>query len=104
MLGFIKRAANIDIYGELFDREKNVILAILKVMHPEKRAALDALNVVVTFQSPFVNQKEGMWTAIGNLYQSGVCSLETAVEMLSLTDAPEEEVAKIKAMQVKPTE
>lgn len=104
MLGFIKRAANIDIYGELFDREKNVTLAILKVMHPEKRAALDALNVVVEFQSPFVNQKEGKWASIGSLYQSGVCSLETAVEMLSLTDAPEEEVAKIKAMQVKPAE
>lgn len=95
ILGFIKRANRIETYGELFDREVNVIKAVLKVMQPT--LPMDSLDVEVEFQSPFTKQNTSLWTAIGGLYQSGVCSLDTAVNLLALTDAPEEEIARITA-------
>ena len=93
ILGFIKRANRIEIYGELFDREISVITAILNVMHPNIMAGL---RVDVEFQSPFTKQNTQLWQNIANLYTVGVCSIETAVELLALTDAPEEEIARIK--------
>lgn len=96
ILGFIKRANRMEIYEELFDREASVILSILQVMHPEMKKKLEALRIKVEFQSPFTQQNTSLWGSIAALYKSGVCSLDTAVAMLSLTDAPEEEIAKIK--------
>lgn len=34
-----------EIYDELVDREKNVIISILKYMHTDKAAALDSLDI-----------------------------------------------------------
>lgn len=99
ILGFIKRAKNMEIYGELMDREVSVIKAILGVMHPEMKAAFDALEVEVEFQSPFTKQNTSLWASIGKLYKDGICSLDTAVTLLAITDAPEEEIAKIKESQ-----
>lgn len=99
ILGFIKRANRIEIYGELLDREVNVIKAVLKVLHPQMSATIDALQVEVEFQSPFMKQNTSLWQNISALYQSGVVSLETAVELLSLTDAPQEEIEKIRGAQ-----
>lgn len=97
ILGFIKRANRMEIYGELFHREISVIREILKVMNPDKMKALDGLVLDVEFQSPFTKQNTQVWASIANLYKSGVCSLESAVQLLALTDAPEEEIEKIKA-------
>ena len=96
ILGFIKRDMRIEIYGELFEREVNVIKSILKLMHPEQAANIDKLSIDVKFQSPFSNQKTALWASISNLYKSGLLSLETAVNMLALTKAPQKEIDRLK--------
>ena len=40
--------------------------------------------------------KKDKWKVIAELYNQGVLSLETAVQMLALTDAPAEEIEKIR--------
>lgn len=99
ILGFIKRDIRIEQYGEIFDREKNVIVGILKVLHPERMEELDAMMLKVEFTSPFAKQNSNLWASIASLYKSGVCSLETAVTLLSLTEAPSEEIERIKEEQ-----
>lgn len=96
ILGYIKRDNRKEIYDELVDREKNIIIAILKMLHPDKAAAFDTLDIEHEFAEPFTQDKEKTWAAIGQLYNDGICSLEQAVTMLSLTDAPEEEIERIK--------
>lgn len=98
ILGYIKRDNRMEVYEELVDREKNVIISILKYLHPNMADRLDKLVISFVFAEPFAQDKQKNWTAIAQLYQAGVCSLENAVAMLSLTDAPEEEVEKIKAL------
>lgn len=95
ILGFIKRDNRKEIYGELIGREKNLIIAILKFLHPDKANELDKLDISFEFSEPFAQDKQKNWNAIGQLYGAGVVSIETAVQMLSLTDAPEEEVSRI---------
>lgn len=99
ILGFIKRANRMEIYGELFDRETSVIRAILGVMNPEMKKAFEDIQIGIEFQSPFTKQNTSLWASITSLYQGGVCSLETAVMLLSLTEAPEEEIERIKSSQ-----
>lgn len=96
VLGFIKRDNLKEIYEEMVDREKNVILGILKYMHPEMASDFDSLDIEFEFAEPFTQDKEKTWTSITSLYSGGLISLEQAVSMLALTDAPEEEVERIK--------
>ena len=58
---------------------------------------IDALKLKGTFAEPFAEDKQSQWNAIGTLYARGLVSLETAVTMLAITDAPEKEVEKILA-------
>lgn len=100
ILGYIKRENRKEVYEELVDREKNVVLAILKYLHPNMAEKLDSLEISFEFAEPFAQDKQKNWTSIAQLYQSGVLSLESAVEMLALTDAPEEEVERLRGAQV----
>lgn len=104
VLGYIKRANRMDIYGELVGRLRNVILSVLKQLHPEYSSRLDALVVDFNFAEPFADDRKDAWGTIGSLYGQGVLSLETAVQLLALTDAPEEEVERIRAAQVSETQ
>jgi len=97
ILGYIKRDNRKEIYDELVDREKNIIIAILKMLHPDKAKAFDSLDIEHEFAEPFTEDRQKTWESIGQLYQNGICSLEQAVTMLSLTDAPEEEIDRLKA-------
>ena len=96
VLGYVKRANRIEIYEELVGRLSHVIIAVLKELYPEKRSKLDTLDVRFEFAEPFDDDKKDRWNTIANLYQQGVMSLELAVEMLALTDAPAEEIEKIR--------
>lgn len=96
VLGFIKRDNLKEIYEEMIDREKNIILAILKYMNPGMESQFDSLDIEFEFAEPFTQDKEKMWTSITSLYQGGLISLEQAVSMLALTEAPEDEVERIK--------
>lgn len=100
-LGFIKRANRMEIYGEMVDREKNVIIEICKLLHPEIDAKkFDELGVTFEFAYPFAKDKMKDWQPIEQLYASGLVSLEKAVEMLSVADAPQEEIDRIKMAQM----
>ena len=73
-LGYIKRDNLKETYDILVDREKNLILAIMmNVTHIHLR-----------------NQ-------LSKLYSDGIISLDLAVTMLALTDAPQEEIELIKS-------
>lgn len=100
ILGYIKRDILKETYEDLVGRLRNIILAILKVQHPEMAAKIDTLRIGFEFAEPFDSDKRDLWSAIANLYAAGVISLETAVEMLSLTNAPNDEVLKIRASKI----
>lgn len=96
-LGYIKRDNLMEIYNELVDRAKNLILAIMKnITHPELSAEIDAIKISHEFSEPFTEDSQTSWTAISQLYEKGVASLETVVKMLALTDASSEEVERIR--------
>lgn len=95
-LGYMKRDNLKEIYDELVDREKNLILAIMmNVTHIEMREELSRLVVEHEFSEPFLEDKDKNINTVATLYDSGLVSLPTAVEMLSLTDKPEEEIRRI---------
>lgn len=96
VLGYIKRANRMEIYEELIGRLSHVIIAVLKELYPEKRSKIDTLEVSFEFAEPFEDDKKDKWKVISDLYNGGVLSLEVAVQMLALTDAPQEEIARIK--------
>ena len=95
--GYIKRDNRKEIYEELIDREKNLILSIMKnITHIEMRDQLDKLNIKFEFSEPFNEDEEKRWEAIGKAVTDGIISLETAVELLSIVDDPKEELIRIK--------
>ena len=97
ILGFIKRDNMREIYDEMLDREKNVILGILKYLYPNKAAAFDSLVISHEFSEPFAIDRQGETAEVASLYQAGLMSLETAIRKLGLTDSPEEEIARLQA-------
>lgn len=72
-----------------------VILAILKFLHPDKVKLLDELVISFEFQEPFEEDKQAKWAFIGAAYRDGIISLKTAVRLLGITDKPDEEVKQI---------
>lgn len=95
ILGYIKRDNRKEIYEELIGRFRNIVIEILIFEHPDKRAALESLKIKFEFAEPFTADKQAKWQSIAQLFQAGLVSLETAVTMLSLTDAPEEEINRL---------
>lgn len=95
-IGYIKRANRIEIYGELVDREKKVIIEILRFLHPEMATKLAELQISFEFAEPFNEDEHTTWNSIISLYKAGLISLEEAVIRLALTKSPEEEIRKIK--------
>lgn len=98
ILGYIKRDNRKEIYDINVDREKNLILAIMmNVTHIQLKDKLARLNIKHEFSEPFNEDKEKTWAAVGKAYSDGIISLETAVELLSLTDNQQEEIERIRA-------
>lgn len=95
IIGYIKRLKNLEIYDIAVDREVQVIIAILKFLHPDKVKSLDELVISFEFQEPFEEDKQTKWASIGTAYSDGIISLSTAVRLLGITDKPDEEVEKI---------
>lgn len=95
ILGYIKRDNRLETYEELTRREANLIIEILKYLHPDKRQMFDDLIVDFQFSEPFADDNRAGWSAIVQLYTNGLISRETAVQLLAYCDAPAEEVQKI---------
>lgn len=93
ILGYIKRARNIEIYEEMMMREKNVILAILRYQRPD----IDWTGFDVSFQfaEPFGEDKRTERDEVSSLYGAGLMSLTTAVDRLDIVDDVESEVDRI---------
>lgn len=95
ILGYIKRDNRLEIYDELVDREKNLIISIMKTTtHIHLKSKLDNLNIEHSFTEPFDEDTQGRWASIGRLYTDGVISLETAVKEIGISD-PISEVDRI---------
>ncbi|WP_345799085.1 phage portal protein [Parabacteroides chongii] len=83
-------------YEIAVDREKNLILAIMKnVTHISLREKLDALQIDFEFSEPFQEDTDKRWSAIGKLRSDGIASIETAVKLLGLVDNPSDEIKSI---------
>lgn len=92
-IGYIKRNRNIEIYGRSVRREKNVILGVLKILHPT--VDFDSLEISFEFADPFTDDRQSLWSAVGTAKQQGIMSTDTAVELIGVTADTEEEVARI---------
>lgn len=103
ILGYLKRANRMEIYGELIDREKNVIIAVLKFLHPEMEKKLDELRITFEFAEPFDEDEKENWRSIADLYGAGLISLDEAVKRLALTDDPATELDLIRMGQIEQT-
>lgn len=103
VLGYMKRAMNLEVWDDLVDRYKNVLIEVLAFLHPDKAELIRALKVKHEFSDPFAADEQGRRQSISQLYTSGLISLDTAVALLAMVDAPEEEVERIKAATVKPS-
>lgn len=97
ILGYIKRANRMETWQELIGRMRNVILAILGQMNVGQKAAIDGLKIKFEFAEPFESDKRENWSSIVELYQGGLVSQEQAVTMLALTDAPQEELERLRS-------
>ena len=95
ILGYIKRANRLEVYEEMITRFLHLTLKVLTQLYPEKLTLIEKLKVSFEFQDPFPEDATKNWTGIAALYNGGVCSLETAVTMLALTNAPEEEIQRL---------
>ena len=93
-LGYIKRANRMEIYGEMIDRLRSVVLSIIKLQHPNAKTG--ELAISFDFQDPFASDNMAEKTSLASLYQSGVLSLRQAVSHIGLAEHTEEEVALIK--------
>lgn len=91
ILGYVKRDNRKEIYDEMVDREKNLILSIMmNVTHIEMREQLSKLEIEHEFSEPFDQDTNERWVAIGSAYASRIISLETAVQLMDLADTNEE--------------
>lgn len=99
VLGYIKRARNKDKWEEYIGRMRNIIIAVLCELHPDKKKELLELVIDFEFGEPFASDKFDLWGAIANLYKSGLLSLEEAVNLLAIAKAPDEELERLKVAQ-----
>lgn len=93
-IGYIKRNKNLEIYDEGVDREINIMKAFLKISEPQYD--WDAVEIRHEFVEPFTDDEEQRRQSIATLYSAGLCSLETAVGLLALTDTTEAEIDRIR--------
>lgn len=93
ILGYMKRDRNIEVYGELMEREKNLMIEILKYTHAE--IDWKDFDVDFEFAEPFSEDNRDFWQSISSLYGSGLVSLDTAVDKINLVKDKDAEIDKI---------
>jgi hypothetical protein len=97
ILGFIKRDLRMEIYDELVDRAKNIMLAIMaNVTHVSLKSEIERLHIEHEFAEPFDDDTSAVWQSVGRAYTDGIMSLETAVGLVGEAN-PVEELERIKA-------
>jgi len=102
ILGYMKRDNSLEIYDPLVDREINLILAIMaNVTHTTLAATLKEISISHTFAEPFDEDTTAMYSNVCKLYDSGLLSLEEAVQTIGLTKDNAAEVDRILKSQEK---
>lgn len=97
IIGYIKRSNMMEVYGPAIDRAKNIILAIMqKVTHIPQGINYTNLEITFEFGEPFSDDAAVLWQNVGRAYNDGIISLEKAVQLVGLSNTPEEEVERIK--------
>lgn len=95
-LAKIKRCDNIINYGVFHDREKNIILSILKnVVDIENAEYYDKLDISFKFAEPFTNFLSTTARVFIDLVNGGLLSKQTAIEALSLVPDASKEFEQI---------
>lgn len=86
-----------DQYGELIDREINVIKAIIGVLYPELKlnGQLDALNVSYQFSTPMPDNVADTLDIIQKSIDTGTMSQETAVSQNPRIKDPKTEMERL---------
>lgn len=95
ILGFIKRDNLKEIYEEMLDREKNIIIGILKYLYPNKAVAFDEMKIKHEFTEPFAVDRQSDINQITQLYQVGLLSRESAISNIGIVDNASEEAQRI---------
>lgn len=100
ILAYIKRENLKETYCEMLGRDVSIIKEVLKLLHPTMADKIDALKIDHEFSEPFSSDEHQEWAALSQLYGAGLISLETAVERMALTHAPQEEIDRIRMAQM----
>lgn len=95
ILGFIKRDNLKEIYEEMLDREKNIIIGILKYLYPNKAVAFEEMKIKHEFTEPFAVDRQSDINQITQLYQVGLLSRESAISNIGIVDNASEEAQRI---------
>ena len=102
ILGYMKRDNSLEIYDPLVDREINLILTIMaEVTHTELAATLKEISISHAFAEPFDEDTTIMYSNICKLYDSGLLSLEEAVQTVGLSKDNQAEIDRIVKSQDK---
>lgn len=96
ILGFLKADNRKEIYTELIDRDKNLILSILAFQHPELKTQLEQLQISFEYTEPFAEDDQSKKSFVTQAYSAGLVTLETAVQLLALTKDSESEIKALK--------
>lgn len=106
VLGHIKKNNRRMIYDEIFERDKNLMVAILgNVLYPEKKQSFEKIRnrIKFTYQDPFMGVMDDNSEEIARWRDSGVMSIEACVEANRNIKNKELEVARIKKEQEEKT-
>ena len=96
-IGYIKRSLNLEVYEIGVAREVSVIKSFLAIVHPEYDWA--NLRIDFEFADPFTDDKQTLWSAIGQAKANGIISEQTAIEIANFTDDTDAELQRIKEAQ-----
>lgn len=94
VLGYMKRDIRRETYEPMVDRMRSVIFEILKLTQPDIASKVDKTHLNFEFPDPFATNQDN-WGAIMQLYNAGLCSLETAVKNIALVDDVDAEIDRI---------
>ena len=97
VLGHIKKNNRRMIYDEVFERDKNLMMAICtNILYPEKKAAFAKMSVNFSYQDPFMGVMDDNSEEIVRWRDAGVMSVEACVEANRNIKNKELEVERLK--------
>lgn len=97
MFPLLKAKNHQDRYGEMIDREINLVKAIIGVIRPDLKLSgtLDRLNIAFEFSTPMPNDIAETLNEIQKSIDSGTMSQETAVGLNPLIKSPKLEMERL---------